>query len=98
METMKPRRLDWNRVVEGLPARDPLPDATPPFGFSTRVIARWREARRDAALQRWARWSLRAALGSVAACTVLAFLSERRDTPILIPLPEPALTSPGSPP
>lgn len=96
METMKPGRLDWNRVVEGLPPRESSSDPAVPFGFTTRVIARWQAARRDAALQRWARWSLRAALGSVAACMVLAFLAERRETPIVLPLPELPFSSHGS--
>ncbi len=104
MEPLKPHPIDWDRVVERLPDHpgnaEPSgsDDLQAPFGFTTRVIARWREARRDAALHRWARWSLRAALGSVAACAVLLVLAERRNAPILLPVPEPILATPASTP
>jgi hypothetical protein len=78
----------WESLVAGITRETtPLGDGAP-YGFATRVVAQWRQARRDEALRRWSFWSLRAALGSVAACGLLLVLSSRQnDAPILLPPP-----------
>ena len=84
---MKRQRLTWERLVAHLPpAPENNPD--PPFGFATRVVAQWRAARRDESMRRWASWSFRTALASMAACALLAFIQTKREGPILMPLPE----------
>jgi hypothetical protein len=86
---MSRQRLNWELIVAQL---HPSPDQTradPPHGFATLVVGRWRAARGDEALRRWAGWSLRTALASVAACALLAFLQNRHVGSILVPLPEP---------
>jgi hypothetical protein len=86
---MKHHRLTWERLVAQLPpALKYNPD--PPFGFATRVVAQWRAARRDESLRRWANWSFRTALASMAACALLALVqTSRNDRSILLPLPAP---------
>jgi hypothetical protein len=86
---MKRQRLDWERLVAQLPPtpEEILPQA--PYGFATRVTGEWRAARRDESLRRWANWSFRTALASVAACALLALIQRSRDGSILVPLPEP---------
>lgn len=65
----------------------PLVDGAP-FGMATRVVAQWRQSRRDEALRRWSFWSLRAALCSVAVCALMAILaSNHNDSSILIQPP-----------
>jgi hypothetical protein len=78
----------WEKIVAGMTSEtSPLGDGAP-YGFATRVVAQWRQARRDEALRRWSFWSLRAALGSVAVCGLLAVLSSREDdSPILLSPP-----------
>lgn len=85
---MKPQRLTWERLVAQLPPDAQQTDAQPPFGFATRVVSQWRAARRDESLCRWARWSFRTALASMAACAVFTLVQMHRSTPILTPLPE----------
>lgn len=86
---MKRQPLNWERLVARLPPApdDALPQA--PYGFATRVTGQWRAARRDEFVRRWANWSFRTALASVAACVLLAFVQKSRDSSILVPLPEP---------
>lgn len=68
-------------------------DTTPvgegaPYGFATRVVAGWREMRRNEALRRWSFWSLRAALCSVAVCGLVIFLDSREnDSQLLVQPP-----------
>lgn len=84
---MKRQPLTWERLVSRIP---PAPDealSAPPFGFATRVVTQWRAVRRDESLRRWANWSFRTALASIAACALIAFVQTRRSS-ILIPLPE----------
>jgi hypothetical protein len=86
---MKPQRLNWEHIVSKL---KPAPEEAcqpAPFGFATRVVAQWRTARRDESLRRWASWSFRTALASMAACAVLAFVQTLRDSSVVMPLPEP---------
>jgi hypothetical protein len=65
----------------------PLGDGVP-FGMATRVVAQWRQSRRDEALRRWSFWSLRAALCSVTVCALVAILaSNHNDSSILIQPP-----------
>jgi hypothetical protein len=54
-------------------------DECPPFGFSTRVVAQWREIQRCETLRFWSRWSLRAAISSVAVCAVVAMFGSLAD-------------------
>jgi len=83
---MKRHPLTWERIVSRIaPATEEI--VTPPFGFATRVVSRWRDMRRDESLRRWANWSFRTALASVAACALIAFVQTRRAS-ILLPLPE----------
>jgi hypothetical protein len=93
---MKRPPLNWELLVSHLPpASGETPE--PPFGFATRVVTRWRAARRDESLRRWANWSFRTALASVTACALIVFLQTRRPS-ILLPLPEapsPALLLPS---
>ena len=86
---MKRQRLNWERIVAQLPPapEEILPQA--PYGFATRVTGQWRAARRDESLRRWANWSFRTALASVAACALLAVIQKGHDASILLPLPEP---------
>jgi hypothetical protein len=83
---MKRHPLTWERVISRIPPA-PQEALAPPYGFATRVVAQWRSARRDETVRRWANWSFRTALASVAACALIAFLQTRR-APILRPLPE----------
>lgn len=86
---MKQPRLNWERIVSKLQPAPEEADPQAPFGFATRVVSQWRAARRDESLRRWASWSFRTAMASVAACAVLAFVQTLRDGSILMPLPEP---------
>lgn len=85
---MKPQRLTWERLVAQLPPDERQTDSQLPFGFSTRVVAQWRAARRDESLRRWVKWSFRTALASMAACALLTLVQTHRDSSILMPLPE----------
>jgi hypothetical protein len=91
---MKHQPLTWERIVSQLPTAADESRLLAPFGFATRVVAQWRAARRDESLRRWASWSLRTAMASVAACALLAFLQTWRAGSILLPLPEPPSLSP----
>lgn len=86
---MKHQPLTWDRIVSQLPPAAEEIHQHPPFGFATRVVAQWRAARRDEALNRWASWSFRTALASSVACALLVFLQTGREKSILLPLPEP---------
>ena len=95
---MKHQKSTWECLVARLPAapEELLPE--PPYGFSTRVVARWRAACRDESLRRWTRWSFRTALASAAACAWLA-LFPVQDPCIVVPLPElPTVTHLPTPP
>ena len=86
---MKQQRLTWERIVsQPHPAPEEIHQEAP-FGFAARVVTRWRADRRDESLRRWASWSFRTAMASLAACALLAFLQSRQDSSILLPLPEP---------
>lgn len=79
----------------------PAADETPPVGFATRVVAHWRAQQRERALNLWSRWSLATALGSAAACAVLAlaphFTRDPAECLILPPPPSDSLL-PALPP
>jgi hypothetical protein len=78
----------WETIVAGITSETAPLGGGAPYGFATRVVAQWRQARRDEALRRWSFWSLRAALGSVAVCGLLAVLSSRENnSQILVPPP-----------
>lgn len=83
-----PQSNRWESIVAGITSETtPLGDGAP-FGFATRVVAQWRQARRDEVLRRWSFWSLRAALGSVAICGLVVVLFSRdHESPILLPPP-----------
>ena len=100
-ERMKADR-DWNRVSRKhreLRSQPPAEDDTAPFGFSTRVVAKWSEWRADAhrrAVAAWERMSIRAAIFGVAAVVVVAAVQfwnpVESHSSILIP---PAVEVPG---
>ena len=70
---MNKHSLDWETLVARMSC-DTAPLAEDaPFGLATRVVTAWRVAQRDEGLRRWTRWSLRAALGSLAVCAVLLY-------------------------
>lgn len=76
--------LDWETIssrvtLETTPIHEP-----PPFGLASRMVARWREQQREAWMQRWGWWSLRAALTSACACVVVVLMHDQ-------PQPEPKL-------
>ena len=69
---MNPQPLAWEAIAARVSVDTSPVAEEPPFGFATRVVTAWRVAQRDEGLRRWTRWSLRAALGSVAICALLA--------------------------
>jgi hypothetical protein len=78
----------WESIVAGIVSETAPVEDGAPFGLATRVVARWRQARRDEALRRWSFWSLRAALCSAAICGVVVILTSREnDSSILIQPP-----------
>lgn len=67
----------------------------PPFGFASRVVSQWRETQRNEVLGRWSRWSLRAAIGSVAVCVMIVFFgSPSDDSPGLLLPPSAGFVAP----
>ena len=90
----------WQRLAASARAAKvaaPARDEAAPFGFSTRVVALWRQAREEERrLALWQRVSLRAALVSMSlgALAVVATLRQPQDTgrPLLEP---PAISLPG---
>lgn len=78
----------WESIVAGIVSETtPVGDGAP-YGFATRLVAQWRQARRDEALRRWSFWSLRAAMCSVVVCGFVVFLAAREnDSSILIQPP-----------
>ena len=86
-------RLTWERLVAHLALPPEEINSEPPFGFATSMVAQWRALHRNESLRRWASWSFRTALASVAACSLFGYAQIRHDSSILLPLPEPpALT------
>lgn len=89
----------WETLVASVQVETQPAEAPAPFGFAVKVVARWREHQREAALQRWSLWSLRAALCSAAAC-VLLILSRQENAPEILLQPPaagfitPPLTTP----
>lgn len=85
---MKNQSLAWESIIARVScATEPVAEDAP-YGFATRVVTAWRIARRDEGLRRWTRWSLRAALGSLAVCALLAALATREeDAPLLLQPP-----------
>jgi anti-sigma-K factor RskA len=71
-------------------------DEAAPFGFSTRVVALWRQAREEERrLALWQRVSWRAAFASLALCAVVAVAGRQevaQDRPLLEP---PSISFPG---
>ena len=85
---MKGKSLDWDAIIARVSAETSPVAEDAPFGLATRVVAAWRVARRDEGLRRWTRWSLRAALGSLAVGVLVIALGSRDEaTPILLPPP-----------
>jgi hypothetical protein len=85
---MKQKSLDWDAIIARVSSETAPVAADAPFGLATRVVTAWRIAQRDEGLRRWTRWSLRAALGSVAVCVLIIALGSREEaTPILLPPP-----------
>lgn len=82
------RSNKWESIAAGIASETgPVGDGAP-FGFATRVVAQWRQTRRDEALRRWSFWSLRAALCSVTICGLVVVLSTREnDSSILVQPP-----------
>ena len=72
-------------------------DDSAPFGFSTRVVALWRQAREEERrLALWQRLSWRAAAASLTLCAVLAVAQRGTEAAGNPPLLEPpAITFPG---
>lgn len=72
-------------------------DDSAPFGFSTRVVALWRQAREEERrLALWQRLSWRAAFASLTLCAVLAVAQRGAGATGNPPLLEPpAITFPG---
>ncbi len=68
----------WDRtaaVRRAVLAGRPPEDGVPPPGFSTRVVARWSELRKNEQFRLWSRWSLRAALGGLLTAGIMALVS-----------------------
>jgi hypothetical protein len=85
----------WETIAARITADTAPLDGEMPYGFSTRVVSLWRAARRDEALRRWSLWSLRAALGSAAVCTlVIVFTSRQNESSILLSPPSAQFISP----
>ncbi len=62
----------WNQIASAfrrLIAKE-NEDVSAPLGFSTRVVARWQELRRNELFQAWERMSIRTAIG----CSVCAIV------------------------
>jgi len=77
----------WERIAAGI-ASDATPiDESAPYGFSTRVVAAWRDMQRDEALRRWSFWSLRAAFCSVLLCGFVILLNSRENDSSLLVQP-----------
>ena len=76
---MSDRSNKWETIAARIVSdTGPIPDGAP-FGFATRVVAQWRQARRDETLRRWSFWSLRAALCSAAVCGLVVILTSREN-------------------
>ena len=85
---MKEKSLDWDAIIARVSCETTPVAEDAPFGLATRVVTAWRVAQRDEGLRCWTRWSLRAALGSVAVCVLLIALGSREEAPpILLPAP-----------
>ncbi len=104
---MKPPRDNtdpWvSLVTASRQAADPADAQTTnddaPFGFATRVVAQWRDRRRNEQLAVWQRWSLRAAACSVAllVIAVASGIREQSTETASLLLPIPSLELPHSP-
>lgn len=78
----------WEAIAARIASERGPVDEGAPYGFATRVVARWRAARRDETLRRWSLWSLRAALCSAAVCGLVVILTaNENDSPILVQPP-----------
>ena len=76
---MSDRSDKWETIAARIVSNTaPIGDGAP-FGFATRVVAQWRQARRDETLRRWSFWSLRAALCSAAVCGLVMVLTSREN-------------------
>jgi hypothetical protein len=91
----------WNRLTTAAKARlhqPSEPDRSPeiaPLGFSTRVVALWREAREaDRRLALWQRISWRAAFASIALCGLVDVAQRTSGNPGAL-LEAPSLELPG---
>ena len=62
----------WTKIAERQREASANRDTAAPFGFATRLSARWREMRAGAIYATWERLSLRAAVGSATVALVLA--------------------------
>ncbi len=92
---MNHQPLDWEAIAARISCDTSPVAEDPPFGFATRVVAAWRVARHDDGLRRWTRWSLRAALGSVAVCALLVALGGwEKEAPILLMPPSASFVTP----
>lgn len=90
----------WQRLAaaaRSAKSAAPPRDEAAPFGFSTRVVAVWRQAREEERrLALWQRVSLRTALATVTlsalAVVATARMDQREERPLLEP---PAFSMPG---
>jgi hypothetical protein len=93
---MNKRPLEWQAVIDRVACETTPVAGEPPFGFATRVVAAWRVAQREEGLRRWTRWSLRAALGSVAVCVLLVAMESRNEPqPVVLPTPSDKFITPS---
>lgn len=93
---MKMPPTHWETIAARVTLHTTPAPEPPPLGLATRVVAQWRSNRREAALLRWSRWSLRTALASAALCTVLALLNHRKpEPPVLLPTPSANFVTPS---
>lgn len=90
----------WSKMAatHGAAKRDAAGSETAPFGFATRVVARWHDLNRSEKFRFLRRWSLRAALFAVAIFLASMLLNPSphamaQQPPILeipsVPLPTP---------
>lgn len=69
----------WERLASVVATETAPLEGELPFGFTARLLAKCREARREEGLRRWSFLSLRAACASMLICGTLAYLRVRDD-------------------
>jgi hypothetical protein len=90
----------WSKIAasHGAMRKNVAGGDSAPFGFATRVVARWQELNRSEKFRFWRRWSLRAALAALAFFLASALLnpnpSALANEPAILEIPTVTLPTP----